>query len=233
MEGVITTGDVGALYQVDRSAGSCDMLRLAQQASCSGGCTGLCIADEQCVAAPTNLSAGRIDITGLTQTIAFERQSDNRYLGEGPLPLDLFTSEAVVRLYAAGDDVIWFFMSTGGVRPLDTDLPLTPVVLDGSGDLDIRWDNPDITTHVVLELYAQTQLAGELVPAIVHCREQDDGSLSVPRELLAEFPTAKATCTGFDCQRARLRRQHMDSLIRSNVPLELVVAHEVRFAIEY
>lgn len=230
-DGVITTGDTGSLYRAAAVEGSCTLFTLDSPAQCSGVCAGLCIAEDHCVDKPVYLSAGAVTLTGLNERVDLVQQPDNSYRAETTLPMDLFTSEAVVRLGAAGEDIMWFAMATGGVRPLDADLPLTPVVL-GDTDLTISWASPDPTSNVVLELFAANQIHGQPLPAILRCTERDDGAITVDASLLAQFPSTPTDCAGIDCPRSRLRRMHIDSLIRSGVPIDLTVSADMMFAIE-
>jgi hypothetical protein len=229
-DGLITTGDMGGLYRASAVEESCTLFTLDSPALCSGVCAGLCIAEDHCVDKPVYLSAGDLTLTGLTERVDLVQEPDNSYRAGGPLPLDLFTSEAVVRLGASGEDILWFAMATGGVRPIDADLPLTPVVL-GDTDLVISWANPDTTSNIVLELFAANQIHGQPLPAILRCTERDDGAIVVDASLLAQFPSTPTDCAGIDCPRSRLRRMHIDSLLRSGVPIDLTVASDTMFAI--
>ncbi|HTM19567.1 MAG TPA: hypothetical protein VL172_03635 [Kofleriaceae bacterium] len=233
LDGDITDSDLWPLYHLTALSGACRIYSL-DPPYCSPTCDGICIAEDMCMPSAHSLSAGKVTIDGLLQSVTLSRQVDNSYTADDPLPMDLFSSEAVVEIDAAGDEVSWFVMSTGGVRPIDSDLPPAAVVLDGSDDFTITWPNPDASTNVTLEIRATNAYRGQPAPAILECIGPDQGSLTVPRGLIQLFPPALASCTAdVDCPRARLRRQHQDSVIRSDIPIELVVAHEVRFTVDH
>ncbi len=233
VEGHITNGDLRPLYNIAGTEGDCRLLTIDEPAFCQTICDGVCIGPDVCIEAPRFLSAGSATIGGLLTSINLAQQTDNAYLAAGVLPLDLFTSEAVVRLSASGDEISWFVLSAGGVRSLVTDLPMTPLDLDTGADVTITWANPDPSTVVQLELIATNAYVGQPAPAILDCQAMDDGSLTIPASLIAALPRLDATCVDADCPRARLRRQHSDSIIRSTVPIQLVVASEIRFAVTH
>lgn len=233
VEGRITTGDLRSLYDLEKTEGDCRLLTIDEPPFCQAFCAGVCIGPDVCVEAPRYLSAGTATIRGLLATINLAQQTDNIYLAVGELPPDLFTSEAVVRLTTSGDEVYWFVLSAGGVRSLVTDLPSSPLDLDVGGDITISWSNPDPSATVRLELIATNAYPGQPPPALLDCTTMDDGDLTIPASLLAEMPRIDATCVDVDCPRARLRRQHADSIIRSTVPIQLVVASEIRFAVSH
>ncbi len=230
VEGHITNGDLRPLYYIAATEGDCRLLTIDEPAFCQTVCDGVCIGPDVCIEAPRYLSAGSATIRGLLTSINLAQQTDNAYLAVGELPLDLFTSEAVVRLSASGDEISWFVLSAGGVRALVTDLPLTPLDLDTGGDVTITWADPDPSTIVHLELTATNAYVGQPAPAILDCQAMDAGSLTIPASLIAAMPRMEGSCVDADCPRARLRRQHSDSIIRSTVPIQLVVASEIRFS---
>jgi hypothetical protein len=232
IEGRIGDIDLRRLYQQTDQAGSCKLLTLRQVATCGGTCETLCVEDDQCID-PVLMSAGRVEIHGLLAAVDMVEQPDHSYAPAGPLPDDLFSSEANVVLDAYGGELPWFSLGTAGTRALNSDLAQTTTVLPGDADLVITWPDPDASALITLELYATRQYPAQPPPAMIRCMESDDGQLIVPARLLAVFPEANADCLTVDCPKARLRRGHSDTVISGGVPIELLVAHEVRFPIDH
>ena len=115
-----------------------------------------------------------------------------------------------------GEDIGPFTAQVHAPRAFPTlDVP----VYQRGGDLEVRWQNAGEASDPMLLTVAWTSKAGALE---VRCRVRDDGSFTVPRELLAAMP-APSQLTTAEVSAVRARRSPLAAPGASTGELEVAL----------
>jgi hypothetical protein len=198
-------------------------------ADCDPACQDqVCVAEDRCEPFPRLVSAGDIEVTGLTQELRFV-PGEFGYVADPELPADpgdLFEDGVAITASAPGDDVPGFSLSAAGVAPLVADLDLefdvTLVIEDGVDEV-IRWE-AESSGRVQLAL--QVGWHGAPYEAVLVCEVDDQaGELVVPGSLIARFPQ-RQNPTG-EAHFHWIARFDRDVVESEAGPIELFVASRV------
>jgi hypothetical protein len=156
-------------------AGFCDPL-------CEAG--SYCNASDQCVANPMQTSAGTIAVAGLIAPLSFV-PGEVGYSVDSDLSDsdDYFTPGAAITASAPGDEVGAFSVAVAGVAPLVTSTTLVSLY-DGS-DAVVTWEGEDDGR---VQLALRLGWHGGPTMELLLCETDDDGELTIPAALIAEFP---------------------------------------------
>ena len=195
-------------------------------ASCDPPCTdGYCTATDTCVAYPMHVDAGTITVSGLSAALSFTA-GEFGYQPDPELPPeDLFAAGAAITAEAAGGDADGFTLEATGVPTLEADLDLEfdiNLVLEDGVDREIRWTAEDAGT---IQLGLQVGWHGAVYEALMLCESADDGSLTIPGDLITELPRA---ANGMEQHSSWLARVSRDTVDTDGGPAELVVSSQVR-----
>ena len=167
---------------------------------------------------PPGLSAGDIQITGLTAAVTLTPNENGFYSGPGGLPDDLFADGATITATAAGDEVDAFTLTTTGVEPLASSYVDASLGLVPGQPLDLTWTAGTSGARVQLRInWADICHAGAEW-YILECDVPDSGSYSVPATVTGALPTGFGHC---GAQLARIRRAETTD----GRNIDLVVAH--------
>ena len=207
------------------SEGDCEIWTHAlEPAQCDPPCQGgYCVSDGQCEPFPEPISAGEIEVTGLTQDLRFVPEKFGYTSQPDILPEDLFDDGAAIEVTAPGGDAPGFTLSATGVAPLVADLDLdfdVTLVIEDQVDEVIRW-TPASSGRIQLGL--QVGWHGAAYEALLLCEADDaDGELVVPGSLIERFPPrADPTGEQHGSWMARFTRDVIDT---DAGPLELFIA---------
>jgi hypothetical protein len=171
------------------SAGDCAVWVHPGPALCEPSCSdGFCIDTNTCEPWPQFAPAGTITVTGLHEALSFV--PGTYWYSPEPFPgsADLFATGAAITASAPGDVSEGFSLSATGVTPLEAAFPVT---------LEIE-DNVDEQISWTAEQSGRIQLAllvgwhGAPFEAMLLCETEDDGSLTIPGSLIAQFPRASS-----------------------------------------
>lgn len=206
------------------AAGECEIWTHPLAPALCETCDGYCVAEDDCRPFPQSASAGTIAVAGTTEPVTFTPgefgyQPDPKFP-----PDDLFSDEAAISATAAGADADGFTLTTGGVAALEADLDLefdvTLVIEDGVDEV-IRW-TPASSGRVALWL--QVGHHGAPYEARLVCESADDGELTVPGSLIADFPQPASGLEQHASYLVRFDRDVEDGAVG---PIELLVSSEV------
>lgn len=212
-------------------SGDCRLLELVP-AYCSD-CTGLCVADEVCEPMPEMVSVGELSFSGLTVPLTLEPGTyTNWYVSQSSVPADAFSDDATVTVTASGDTLPGFSLSASAVPPLVAAIEDDQIEIFDDADYTLDWTPAAAGSRVRLTLNANNFGHGLPYEAIIECDADDaQGAITVPRELIAEFPaTARwEGCAGSDCPVSRLTRYREDSTSVADGDIVFWVGSEVQF----
>lgn len=208
------------------SQGECEVWTHPIPASCEPACVdGYCVAENECAAFPQLASAGTITVTGLTEDVTFTAGEFGYQSSPKFAPEDLFADGAAVSATAPGDDAPGFTLEASGVPTLVADLDLefdVTMVLEDGVDREVRWT---AESSGRIQLGLQVGWHGAVYEALLLCESDDDGSLVIPGELIAQFPRASNGMEQHGSWIARVERDRVDSDAGT---VELVVSSQVR-----
>lgn len=209
------------------SQGECEIwTHPLAQASCDPPCAdGYCAATDECVPFPVPVDAGTITVTGLTEALSFASGEFGYQPDPEFPPEDLFAADAAITATAAGGDADGFTLEAQGVPTLVADLDLefdTTLVLEDGVDREIRWTAEDAAA---IQLGVQVGWHGAVYEALLLCESADDGSLTIPGDLVTQFPRAS---NGLEQHGSWIARVTRDTVTTDGGPVELVVSSQVR-----
>jgi hypothetical protein len=164
------------------TAGDCSFYRRTMAVKCDAPCDGICPEADECLPYPQSVSAGTIEVTGLAQELAFQRM-EGYYLPVPDVTGDLFEAGAEITATAAGDAVQAFSVAATGVAPLEADR----VTLELEDDVDeiVTWT---AAASGRIQLALRTGWHGAPYETQLLCETDDDGSLTIPGELITQMP---------------------------------------------
>ncbi|MGE0549247.1 MAG: hypothetical protein AB7O24_15440 [Kofleriaceae bacterium] len=164
--------------------GDCAIYTRAAIPSCDPPCGGAtsCTATNTCTPWPQNASAGPIEVTGLREPLTF-RTGPFGYVPEPAPPLDLFETDAAIQITAPGDMTPAFTAELAGVAPLT--VPSQNLKLIDGDDAKIQWT---AAANARIAIALITGWHGAPYEAMLRCETDDDGELTIPGGLIAQFP---------------------------------------------
>ena len=188
--------------------GACRVL--AYETGFCDGCTGVCLAPDECRPWPDYLGAGSITIRGLAGgDLVLEPEFDQRYQTWGGLLDPLFAEGAPVSVEAAGGEVAAFSASATGVARLTVpalDEAGEAVLADGA-DIELTWPEPVAGSRVRLFAHSGGALHGTPPEIILECDAEDTGALVLTAEILEALPVIGNSCAKMrDCAKLGIMR---------------------------
>ena len=221
------------------SAGDC-VLYEWEPSLCEPACEGGLCHEGECLPFPELVSAGT-----LTVGVGSERYevAADAFTFYGPTYREQLDEEpdagATVSVCAPGGQAGGFSAELRAVEPLSGALPDDEVLemVDG-GDLEVTWDGSS-DARVRLTLAADNQAHGLPWRAILVCDTEDDGSLTVPQELVESFPDVPRppaenyACAGTDCPTSSLVRYRAALIDEPDLTVEVRAESAVHFWIEH
>ncbi len=179
------SGDTG-VWRVVETFGECELAVLERcGGDCEPGCEPgqYCTAGLTCVDAPEVVDAGELSVEGLAVDVTLS-WSGWGYPSPWDLPAELFGPGDAVTLDAPGGDMAGFTAAATGVEALDATLPCDAVMPAGQ-DLNITWTpSGSADTRVRWDMTQDVHLSQG---PRVRCETEDDGSLTIPAELVGRY----------------------------------------------
>ena len=206
--------------------GECEIWTHDEPALCDPPCEdGVCVSEGECAPFPQLASAGTITVTGLTEDLSFTTGEFGYEPDPAFPPEDLFAAGAAIAATAPGDDLLAFSLEATGVPTLEADLDLEfdiNLVIEDGVDREIRWTAEGTGT---IQLGLQVGWHGAVYEALMLCETEDDGTFTIPGDLITQFPRASNGMEQHSSWFARLTRDTVDT---DGGPIELVVSSQVR-----
>lgn len=213
---------VNAVPELIRSAGGCELLG-PQDLFCATPCESgqLCAGDDQCVPAPTKISAGTVALTGLEKDVTVEANGiTSDYSSNFDDPYPGFTAGAAIGLTATGDTAAGFSLSGQGVGAIASELETVDIT--SGQDVALTWDVGGASTASKLGVLLTVNAHGG-TSAWIECSAPDTGSFSIPAELVDEL--IGLGLSGFP--RITLSRQTLDSTEVGDGCVDFTVSSDV------
>lgn len=183
--------------------------------------TEACI-DGECIAYPSRAPSGTLQIEGLlTGTLTMEPAGLGMYVADYTLGNDIFGINDPITLSSTGGDTPALNLAARGVEPFEA--TLTDIV--PGEDLVLSWTPPTTGAPSRVQLLIETGWHGASSLTTIWCETEDDGSLTVPASLTAEFPIPSCG----ECATSYLRRFTRDVVDFGQGPIELLVAWQRPF----
>jgi hypothetical protein len=203
--------------------GVCSIYLRPQEASCTPDCGDQVCSDEnQCATKATAVSAGPITVTGLRQKLMF-RPGPSGYDLESQPPGQLFDSGARIRVSAPGEVMAGFAAEIEGVPGLE--IGFQRLILRRSKDTRLSWTAGGVGRIAVT---VETGPPGAPFSSLLRCEADDNGSMTVPRDLVAQLPDLE---DGEQQAAAVIRLQRM-VLTSLAGPIEIVAGSQVPVDVE-
>jgi len=217
---------VPTTQEVTAEEGDCKLLvgALTDPWNCTPECTWgetLCV-DGTCVPYPAPVSAGVLTLAGLSEPVSLAPLADKRYPAVYELPADVFDAGTIVHVTSPGADLPALDLTARGVAPLEADVP----TLVPGQPLVLTWTVPTQVVpgaHILLQL--MTGWHGSPNLTTIWCETADDGELTVPASLTAEFPIPSCG----ECEISYLSRFTRDVVDFGQGPIELFVGSRINF----
>ncbi|MDM8008498.1 MAG: hypothetical protein QUV05_20360 [Phycisphaerae bacterium] len=170
--------------------------------ACPPGTT--CDDDGTCIPAPSPVSVGTVAVKGLSQSLTLEPTGPGNIYSDSELPHPAFEPDACVELAAEGSDIDGFTLHGIGVTPLE--IPEEPWVLRYDQPLTVSWTpSGDQESTIALTLSIDQP---EVWPVTLLCNAEDNGSFTVPAEIVNAFMDFGFT----DFAQGEISRQTVDSV---------------------
>lgn len=174
---------VNAVPELIQSAGSCKLLG-PRNLFCSTPCGSgqICAGDDQCIAAPTKISAGTITLSGLAKELSVEANGiTSDYSSNFDEPYPGFAVGAAIGLTAAGDGTPGFSLAGQGVGVMVSDLETVDVT--SGQDVALSWDSAGASSESQVSVMLTVNAHGG-TSAWIECTVPDTGSHSIPADLV-------------------------------------------------
>lgn len=185
---------------VAASEGECHLLRPPEffcDPGCGGGTT--CGPDGICVAIPSNVDVGAVEITGLRAPVRMSASAPVWfYTNREPLAHPGFDPGDAIRLDAEGNAGDAFTLRGEGIAPLVVEGDV--LALQAGEAATLRWQPPPGATAARVHLDLNIANHGG-TPARIECEVDDDGEFALPAGLIEQllglgfsgFPTVVVT----------------------------------------
>lgn len=221
--GAISNGVAPSVVpEVLAESGSCQLLG-AKNLFCSTPCANgeLCAGDNQCIPAPTKVSAGVVTVKGLAKELAVNPNGITQdYSSNFDEPYPGFVPGSAIRVDAAGDVVGAFSLVGQGVGAISSSVEL--VELESGAGLELTWDAAGKTDESQVNVLLTVNAHGG-TPAWIECHAEDTGTFTVPAEVVDAL--VELGLSGFP--RVNLIRQSLDAVVVGEGCVDLSVNSEL------
>ena len=181
----------------------------------------ICIAEE-CVAYPEVAPSGTVTVAGTVEDVVLEPDGTGRYPLMWDLPVDLFASGDAIDVTSTGGATPALDLHATGVAPMVA--PGTPWDFEPGQDYHLTWE-PEPSSPGRIQVLLQTGWHGSVNLTTILCETEDDGELTVPASLTAEFQIPSCG----ECEMSYLSRFTRDWVDFGDGPIELLVASRIQF----
>lgn len=214
--------------------GACRLLEY-QPGFCEEFCDGVCVGDNDCQPWPTYLSAGTLELSGLSTSLALEPDDFNQYYPMNVLPEELFSDDARVEVRASGADLPALDIEVTAVPALTAAIVDGFITLTPGEDHELTWTAmPASEALVKVTLNANNRGHGQPYAAILECEAPEAAaSVVIPRALVDRFPETEnwQVCAGSDCPRSTIARYREASTTLPTGRIVLRVSSVVEFGV--
>lgn len=178
--------------------------------------------DGSCVDYPARAPAGDIRVQGLAGGELVLEESGGFYASPTVDP-DLFDAGDPIRIASPGGDTPALDLSALGVETLSADLE--SLDFETGEPLALSWEPPGSGQPSRIRLVLETGWHGANSLTTIWCETEDDGELTVPASLTAEFDVPSCG----ECEQSELQRFTRDLVDFGAGPVELLVVSELDF----
>jgi len=192
--------------------GGCRYLKI-EYGNCDPPCLGgeLCVLGDVCVPYPSAISGGVLTVLGLGSPMEIQPEdwSPGTYTGPAGLPADLFDETDAVGATLAGGEFPALSLGAKGVAAIDPDVTANGFEMIDGQDAQITWTpGPDPNACMRLVINGFNLAHGAPLADIIECEGRDNGSMTVPRSFVEEFPygTTPEVTEGYDWPFSELTR---------------------------
>lgn len=198
VDGKVYNGSMPPLVQWDAKATSGDCtLQAPKSVLCDPPCVAgseACVATNVCKPYPIAVSVGDVTVSGVhpvkgTMPFTLSVTNKNYYAYTPDLVFPPFAEGDVVTVSAAGGTGEPFVLEARGVSPLV--MTSQNLVVSGASDLTLSWESAKAASSRVAVLVDLTHHGG--TKAQIVCETADDGSLVIPKALIASLLNYGAT----------------------------------------
>lgn len=199
VDGKVSDGPTPPLVQWDAKAttGDCT-LQTPKSLLCNPPCaagTEVCVATNVCKPYPTAISVGEVKVSGVhpvegTMPFTLSATNKNYYYYTPELAFPPFAEGDVVTVSAAGGTGGPFVIEARGVPPLVMTTSQN-LVVSGASDLTLTWESAKAASSKIAVLVDLTHHGG--TKAQIVCESADDGSLVIPKAMIASLLNYGAT----------------------------------------
>lgn len=189
-----------------------------------------CAEGNVCNPWPQRLSAGDVDIEGLSLPIAVTPDETGWYTVPGGLPADLFEQGATISATASGSPEYEAFEGqTSGVGEFAIAVDFPYLMEDGKDNV-VTWTPTDDDS--VVELAIQTGWHGNPPTDIIWCTApESDGQVVIPQKLVEMFPPAGGI--GLFQHISWIRKVSRTVVEGQHGPVEITTQNELTFGVSH
>jgi hypothetical protein len=206
LSGAIYDGPAVAFHHESDRVGACRLLAY-EATACVPACTGgdVCV-DSECVSYPLTVSAGTLQLTGVTDAPVEVEPWSGQYTWSASASI---VDVAAVGVEAEGDAIGPFALSTCVVEPPAPVGDWSAAMSDRAAgeDVTLTWSNPYGTARVYLRMTTGIGTHGGISPVEIECEGRDLGSLTLPGAFL-DLLYGGAYWSCGECGDNRLLRYH-------------------------
>lgn len=198
VDGTVSDGPRPPLFQwgAKGTSGDCT-LQAPKTFLCDPPCAAgreACVATNICKPYPTAVSVGEVTVSGVhpavgTMPFTLSATDKNYYYYTPELAFPPFAEGDVVTVSAAGGTGGPFVLEARGISPLV--MSSQNLVVSGASDLTLTWESAKAASSKVAVLVDLTHHGG--TKAQIVCETADDGSLVIPKTLIASLLNYGAT----------------------------------------
>jgi len=181
----------------------------------------VCI-DDECVPYPEIAPSGTVTVAGTAQELTLDPDDTGRYPLLWDLPDDLFGAGDAISVTSSGGATSALDLQALGVSPLVADN--SEWDFEPGEDYRLTWE-PDPASPGRIQVLLQTGWHGSVNLTTILCETEDDGELTVPASLTAEFQIPSCG----ECEMSYLSRFTRDWVDFGGGPIELFAASRVTF----
>ena len=181
----------------------------------------MCVGSE-CVAYPELAPSGTVTVAGLLQGEAsFEPGSDGRYPSSYDWPTDIFEPNQPITVSSTGGATPALELQAWGVETLVAEVE---TIVPGQ-DMRISWQPPAVDTHSRIQVLLSTGWHGSSSMTTIWCDTEDDGDLTVPASLTAQFEIPSCG----ECEGSSISRYTHSTVDFGAGPVQLFVSSDMQF----
>jgi hypothetical protein len=229
----------------DRGACTLWMFQQIQCDKCRGS-DRPCLSTGECWSYPTFLSVGTLELEGTKAGPLSMADNVSHFYGYLDITIkDFFDAGDPISLKASGGDVDAFELSAIGVGAIEIDnwdlksgedKIMHQITIPYGEDHTFRWVPHFSYDTIRLVLNGNNNCHGCPLEATIVCQSADTGSLTVPKELLAQMPPLQALfggCPHSDCPQSSLARLREDFIQTEAGWIGLVVESITHFGVNH